>query len=205
LSILYIVNSGNMSSDLIASIKHARKAAAATKELSNSFAVLKIAIMDDNLVPKYKDMISKHNINMVEHVFPDSGFDLLVPSDVEFHTPYKTSFIDSQVRAEMFYIDCINDTCSNSAYVVHPRSSISKTPLMLANHTGVIDAGYRGNLIGAFRWLKYSNDECYVVEKHTRLLQVCHPSLCPVYVEIVNADDLSSSERGNGGFGSTGR
>ena len=33
---------------------------------------------------------------------------------------------------------------------MYPRSSIYKTPLRLANNTGIIDSGYRGNLMGAF-------------------------------------------------------
>jgi dUTP pyrophosphatase len=72
---------------------------------------------------------------------------------------------------------------------------------MLANHTGIIDAGYRGYLIGAFRNL-YADP--YKVEKHTRLLQVCHPTLCPIHVVLVNEEDLSTTARGEGGFGSTG-
>ena len=83
-----------------------------------------------------------------------------------------------------------------------PRSSISKTPLMLANHTGIIDAGYRGSLIGAFRNV---SGEDFQVEKHTRLLQVCHPSLCPIIVELVDESELSTTARGEGGFGSTGK
>jgi dUTP pyrophosphatase len=88
---------------------------------------------------------------------------------------------------------------------MHPRSSISKTPLMLANHTGIVDSGYRGSLIGAFRWLKTPNQQSYILEKHTRLLQICHPSLCRVVVCLVNEEDLTSTTRGEGGFGSTGR
>jgi deoxycytidine triphosphate deaminase len=87
----------------------------------------------------------------------------------------------------------------NTAFYIHPRSSISKTPLMLANQTGVVDNGYRNVLIGAFRAL-YNTP--YTLEKHTRLLQICHPSLCPVYVFLVNENELSCSNRG--GFGSTG-
>jgi dUTPase len=77
---------------------------------------------------------------------------------------------------------------------------------MLANHTGIIDAGYRGNLIGAFRWLNIdANTNSYNVQQYTRLLQACHPTLCPVYVVLVNEEELSTSERGTGGFGSTGK
>ena len=72
---------------------------------------------------------------------------------------------------------------------------------MLANHVGIIDSGYRGDLIGAFRCL----DNEYNVESNTRLLQICHPSLCPVYVVIVPENELSNTERGSGGFGSTGK
>ena len=77
---------------------------------------------------------------------------------------------------------------------------------MLANHTGIIDSGYRGNLIGAFRWLNDDvNALSYNVVQHTRLLQACHPTLCPIYVVLVEDNQLSSSERGAGGFGSTGK
>jgi dUTP pyrophosphatase len=108
------------------------------------------------------------------------------------------------IKTEMFYCDVNTDVISPCAFNVHPRSSISKTPLMLANHTGIIDSGYRGSLIGAFRQVPYNipNNE-YTVSKNSRLLQICHPSLCPIYIMLVNNNDLSSSERGDGGFGST--
>lgn len=76
---------------------------------------------------------------------------------------------------------------------------------MLANHTGIIDSGYRGNLIGAFRALQLPNDNAFTVVKHTRLLQLCHTNLLPIYVVLVEERDLSTSERGDGGFGSTGK
>ena len=85
-------------------------------------------------------------------------------------------------------------------FQIYPRSSISKTPLLLANHVGIIDSGYRGNLITAFRCLENS----YLAEKNTRLVQICLPSLGPFHVKIVNEDDLSNTSRGAGGFGSTG-
>jgi dUTPase len=53
-----------------------------------------------------------------------------------------------------------------------------------------------------------NNVECdYYVEPYTRLLQVCAPSLMPVYVRIVNTiDELGGpTSRGSGGFGSTGK
>jgi dUTP pyrophosphatase len=90
------------------------------------------------------------------------------------------------------------------SYYMYPRSSISKTPLMLANHVGIIDSGYRGELIGAFRNLA-GPENAYTIQKNTRILQVCHPELKPIYVKLVDESELSNTERGSGGFGSTGK
>ena len=172
------------------------------------FAVLLLAVNKENeeLLSIYKELGEKHNMNMFHDTFPNSGFDLFIPKNVVFEEEVSSKFIDLEIKAEMiFYENSEFETC---AYVVHPRSSISKTPIMLANHTGIIDSGYRGSLIGAFRCLKlptFDNiQQPYVVEKNTRLLQICHPSLCRVFVCFVNESELSTTARDTGGFGSTG-
>lgn len=163
----------------------------------NSFAILKLAV-DPNLpdlVKWYKQHVDAHNQSILNDPFPNSGFDLFVPCKTSVDSIY-TSMISMNVKCEM--LDHQNTSCG---YFMFPRSSISKTPLILSNHTGIIDSGYRGWLIGAFRNLAL---EPYTVEEKTRLLQVCHPSLCPVYVVLVDESDLSTTLRGTGGFGSTG-
>jgi dUTP pyrophosphatase len=170
-----------------------------------NFAILLVSIQDNQLKQEYTDKIRLHNLNITNNVFPDSGFDLIVPEDNVFDKVFESKFIDMQVKAEMIYCDVNSDVVSTCAYKIHPRSSISKTPLMLSNHTGIIDSGYRGNLIGAFRLLSSPTTfQNYTVSKFTRLLQVCHPTLCPVYVVIVEENELSTTERANNGFGSTG-
>jgi dUTP pyrophosphatase len=175
---------------------------------SENFAILKLAVNpnNDQLKNVYEQKVETHNSAILDNVFADSGFDLFVPQNTVFDREIDTKFIDFQVKSEMVYCDVVKNSYRTCAFNVHPRSSISKTPLMLANHTGIIDAGYRGSLIGAFRWLRRSGsvEECYTVEQNTRLVQVCHPSLCPVYVVIVDENELSTTERGAGGFGSTG-
>ena len=173
-----------------------------------NFAILKLAVSStrQDLLPLYEEKIQSHNLAIASNPFPDSGFDLFVPETAIFERDVESKFIDFRVKAEMMYCDTTNDTKTPCAYLIHPRSSISKTPLMLANHTGIIDAGYRGSLIGAFRWLRSTNSgsDSYEVEKNTRLTQICHPTLCPIHVTIVDENELSSTERGAGGFGSTG-
>lgn len=127
----------------------------------------------------------------------DSGLDLFVPDDVTV-SPGETVFVDLGVRCEMLY--CDGGDCRNISYLMYPRSSLSKTPLMLANHVGVIDAGYRGNIKAAFRSL--DTKQPYTIKRGTRLVQLCTPMLEPFSFKLV--DSLSTSTRGQGGFGSTG-
>ena len=171
-----------------------------------NFAILKLAIEDETLIANYTDRIEKHNAQFMENILADSGFDVLVPQTVMFKKLFSSMFIDMNIKTEMFFCEVNTDFINPCGFNVHPRSSISKTPLMLANHTGIIDSGYRGSLIGAFRCLPYFQNDLatdYIVVANTRLLQICHPSLCPIYITVVNVNDLSNSVRGDGGFGST--
>jgi dUTP pyrophosphatase len=169
------------------------------------YVVLKLFIssLNTELKKVYLHHVDKHNNETINFAFPNSGFDLFIPNDIVFDTDVESKYIDLEIHCEMLDLDN-----QPQGFFLFPRSSISKTPLMLANHTGVIDSGYRGRMIGAFRWLKSSinKNAIYKIESGTRLLQICHPSLSPILVHMVdNVDDLSTTERGSGGFGSTGR
>jgi len=168
---------------------------------SQNFAILKIAVADPILKKKYEKKAGAHNKNIMHNEFYDSGFDIMLPDDVTFEDD-RSTFVDFGIKAEMLYCNLPYDLVLNSPFLLHPRSSISKTPLMLANHTGIIDSGYRGSIIGAFRNL--DTQTAYKLEKDSRLLQICHPSLCPIFVVFVDEDALTTTERQSGGFGSTG-
>ena len=87
--------------------------------------------------------------------------------------------------------------------LIYPRSSISKTNHMLRNHVGVIDSGYRGEVILKFGWFSQADKEpSAVYDKGDRIGQLM---LLPYpQVEFVEVNNLSNTERGSGGFGSTG-
>lgn len=83
---------------------------------------------------------------------------------------------------------------------VRPRSGLSlKSPLMIVNAPGTIDCDYRGEvniIVGNF------GKEDYVVEHGLRIAQLV---LCPVtQAKYVTASTLGETQRGAGGFGSTG-
>ena len=167
---------------------------------SMGYAILKLAITSDvplGFVDVVYESVKKHNSHVLTDEHPDSGFDLHVPDDAIFTIPNLTVFINHGIKCAMY---CNDRSC---AYQMFPRSSISKTPLILANHTGIIDAGYRGPLIAAIKYLPH-NESDYSVVRNARLVQLCHPGLIPIYVTICTVNELSSTTRGDGGFGSTG-
>ena len=201
----------------------------------DKFMYLKIFI-DSNqneFINKYIEHINNHNNKIISNlVYADAGFDILTPypDDSDEYNIYggitcygmrwkdiiPVNKIDFKIKccAEMIKLDSnIIRKSYKTGFYTYPRSSLSKTKLRLANNTGIIDAGYRGNLIGIFDVVNYDmnnrNDEDYdyLVTPFTRLLQICAPSLEPIFVELVqNIDELGcETERGTGGFGSTGR
>ena len=91
------------------------------------------------------------------------------------------------------------------AYYLYPRSSIVKTPMRLANSVGIIDSGYRGE-IKAFVDMIDDSMNSFSALAMDRYFQICHPTLRPFKVIMVNTlDELGHTDRGEGGFGSTGR
>lgn len=81
-----------------------------------------------------------------------------------------------------------------------PRSSMSKTPLRCANSVGIIDADYRGELS-----IAYENISCsdYTIFRGDRIAQLI---IVPIaIVDVEEAQTLSETERGDGGYGSTGK
>lgn len=84
---------------------------------------------------------------------------------------------------------------------VRPRSGLSlKTSLRIANSPGTVDSDFRGE-VGVIAW-NTSPDQPFVVCKGDRIAQgVIAPVIQASFEEV---DELSDTERGAGGFGSTG-
>lgn len=80
-----------------------------------------------------------------------------------------------------------------------PRSSVYKHQLQLANGLGIIDQGYHGELILKFRVVQPHISRYPVGERVGQLVVVPMPTF-----DAEEVDELEESERGDGGFGSTG-
>jgi dUTP pyrophosphatase len=88
--------------------------------------------------------------------------------------------------------------------LLFPRSSNAKTDLYLTNHVGVVDSGYRGEIMFKFRKFdvikNFQEARLYHVgERVGQLMIIPYPQ-----IELEEVEELSSTERGEGGYGSTG-
>ena len=149
------------------------------------------------LLIKPEDDFTKAIYANHQHYNPgDSGIDLFSPETITVK-PGETVKINLQIKCEALH-DTIENT--NVSYYLYPRSSIIKTPLRLANSVGIIDAGYRGNIIACVDNIK---NEPYTITQGDRLFQICAGNLEPIVFKVV--EELSNTQRGSGGFGSTGQ
>jgi dUTP pyrophosphatase len=125
----------------------------------------------------------------------DAGFDLFTNQKTEFKSgpPTKLTF---GVRAAYYDLRL----AMFRAYWMLPRSSISKTPLRLANSVGLIDAGYRGPLMAALD----CHADRYELDVNQKFCQLSTPNLLPWdAIHIVEVIPGGATLRGEGGFGST--
>lgn len=120
----------------------------------------------------------------------DSGMDLTAASlliDEKPHYGYYEYGLGFSVSIPKDYVG-----------LIFPRSSISKTGMILANSIGVIDPGYLGEVKCRFKYIK--GTKAYEVgDKIAQLIIIPRPQ-----IEFVEVTELEQSERGQGGFGSTG-
>ena len=88
--------------------------------------------------------------------------------------------------------------------LIFPRSSNRKTMAYMTNHVGVIDSGYRGEIFITYKNRDDNRQKLNTVpyalgSKVAQLIIVPYP-----YIELVESEELSNTERGEGGHGSTG-
>ena len=143
----------------------------------------------------YKDVLQETYKNAYSNVVGDAGIDLFVPETITIPAKTFGFKIDHLISCEATVMD------NPVSFYLYPRSSMGgKTPLRMSNSVGIIDSGYRGHMIGM---VDNISDEDFIVEEGMRLFQICPPTLNnPIKLNIVQ--ELSETERGEGGIGSTG-
>lgn len=119
----------------------------------------------------------------------DAGADLKAAADYSVR-PHTAELIDTGIKVAIPY---------GYFGMVVSRSGHGKHRISLANRVGIIDASYRGNLMVR---LENLSDEIFNIKTYDRIAQlIIVPCLLP---EFILSDELDETERGEGGFGSTG-
>ena len=147
----------------------------------------------------------------------DAGVDLRFPADTEFAgDPARVVMVDLAVRARAVEPEGAfseapaggEGAARAHAFRIVARSSIARTPLLLANGEGIVDAGYLGTLRVAVRAFAP-----YRAARGEALFQLVSRTLEPCAVRVVAPDSAEwraaaprgrDAARGEGGFGSTG-
>ena len=142
---------------------------------------------------KIKKLVPEALIPAYAH-YGDAGMDVTATS-VEY---------DSKNDCFMYHTGLAFELPVGYVMLIFPRSSNRKTNYYLCNHVGVLDSTYRGELMLAF---KCRDKEHYdrtippykVGDRIGQIMILPYPT---VYYDVV--EELSETDRGEGGFGSTG-
>jgi len=139
---------------------------------------VKIKKLDPNaVIPKY----SKDG---------DAGMDLTI-TDIKENTGFSITYgFGIAIEIPKGYVG-----------LIFPRSSVRNQDLILSNCVGVIDSGYRGELQATFKKTQGLDSFSYNVgDRGAQIIIIPYPQ-----IEFVETDNLSDTERGDAGFGSTGK
>ena len=115
-----------------------------------------------------------------------------------------TKIINENLGSITYGTDIVIEIPKGFVGLIFPRSSIRKTNLQLSNSVGVVDSGYRGEIQATFNKIQgidnVERDTYKVGDRICQLMIIPHPP-----VNFIEVEELNNTERGEGGFGSTGK
>jgi dUTP pyrophosphatase len=144
----------------------------------NEGVLVKVKKLDPNaVIPSYSKV-------------GDAGMDLTITKEIE-NTSFSVSYgFGIAMEIPKGYVG-----------LVFPRSSVRNQELILSNCVGVIDSGYRGELQATFKKTQGLDSIKYKVgERGAQIIILPYPT-----IYMTEVPELSDTERGTGGFGSTGK
>lgn len=145
---------------------------------TNDGVLVKVKKLDSNaVVPSYSKV-------------GDAGMDLTITKEIE-NTSFSVSYgFGIAMEIPKGYVG-----------LIFPRSSVRNQDLILSNCVGVIDSGYRGELQATFKKTQGLDSIKYKVgERGAQIIILPYPT-----IYMAEVPELSDTERGTGGFGSTGK
>lgn len=148
------------------------------------------------------------------HYEGDAGYDLIASSDPVIVGEKQLDYYYSSIDYIEYDTGLIIEPEPNYHSLIFPRSSVSKTNLVLANSVGLIDNGYRGTLKLRFKYIAQPSD--YIIghggllievsniyKKGDKIGQLVFANTISPNMEI--SEKFSETNRSEGGFGSSGQ
>lgn len=177
---------------------------------------------DDEVDDEFFTQINKVLGNLMDDVSKDK----IVPNPSSFEIPVKVKKLhesavipsyskDGDAGMDLTITREIENTSFSVSYgfgiameipkgfvgLIFPRSSVRNQDLILSNCVGVIDSGYRGELQATFKKTQGLDSIKYKVgERGAQIIILPYPT-----IYMTEVPELSDSDRGTGGFGSTGK
>ena len=154
-----------------------------------------VKVVDEINVDFYKNHSSFHQ--------GDSGLDLFIIND-QIIEGGETVLVDLGIQCQNRSINlCVWQWFTKgfykyNSYILMPRSSVAKTPLMVRNSIGLIDSAYTGNIKVAFY---NTSSKPFEIKRGERYVQLINYDLSSIYMKMTNV--IRNTTRGSGGFGST--
>ena len=148
------------------------------QNMNNDGVLVKVKKLDPNaVIPSYSKV-------------GDAGMDLTITKEIE-NTSFSVSYgFGIAMEIPKGYVG-----------LIFPRSSVRNQDLILSNCVGVIDSGYRGELQATFKKTQGLDSVKYKVgERGAQIIILPYPT-----IYMTEVPELSETERGTGGFGSTGK
>jgi dUTP pyrophosphatase len=159
-------------------IKQPTQSTFTTQNTNKEGVLVKVKKLDPNaVIPSYSKV-------------GDAGMDLTITKELE-NTSFSVSYgFGIAMEIPKGYVG-----------LVFPRSSVRNQDLILSNCVGVIDSGYRGELQATFKKTQKLDSVKYKVgERGAQIIILPYPT-----IYMTEVPELSDTERGTGGFGSTGK
>lgn len=155
----------------------------------------KISEKSDSLIKIYYKNTSNNENPTYQHI-DDSGFD--------FRANIDSSITLNPLERKLIPTGLFFELPKNTELQVRPRSGMAlKHGITVLNTPGTVDSNYRGEV--GIILINLSNED-YTINSGDRIAQgVIANVINSNFSKLINKDDLSSSDRGNSGFGSTGK
>jgi dUTP pyrophosphatase len=198
--------------------EYIRKFSSIEKELSDDENQdLSYTLELEKLLQKLSDDIHKHNMSNISNVYNQTE-DYFTSINIKIKKLKENAVIPTYSKngdagMDLTATEILSEDLDTITYgtglafeipkgyvgLVFPRSSIRKYELQLSNSVGVIDSGYRGEVQATFNKIHNKLENYEVGDRVGQIMIIPYPQ-----IKFIETQELSDTDRGTGGFGSTG-